>query len=242
MTNRGVSKPWRGTARFVVWFAKKPNRAVAGQFTVRQDTNQTVAVRYGPCEPPRLVEPWTTLTSMDLHPIQPRSEPQIQNANPRSAATPANRSLRNAILPTHTEWTTMALGGPFATPTNFTVVFTTKARLYAAVLMHQNAMNYAAVSTHQCSTDTLWCLHTNALRICCGVYTPMLYGYAAVSTHSSATKYATVFHSKALLLYTLRCSQTKAMKYAVVSTPKLRDAERSIISIEADVVRRCLLF
>ena len=30
---------------------------------------------------------------------------------------------------------------------------------------HQSAMNYTAVSTHQCSTDTLQCLHTNALRI-----------------------------------------------------------------------------
>ena len=67
-------------------------------------------------------------------------------------------------------------------------------------------------------------------ELCCGVYTPMLYGYAAV------------FHTKALLLYMLRCSRTKATKYAAVSTPKLRDAEMSIISIEADVVRRCLLF
>ena len=50
-----------------------------------------------------------------------------QNANPRSAATPANRSIRNAILPTHTEWTTTAVGSPFATPTNFAAVFTTKA-------------------------------------------------------------------------------------------------------------------
>ena len=100
---------------------------------------------------------------------------------------------------------------------------------------------YAAVSTHQCSTDTLRCLHTNALRIRCGVYTPMLYGYAAVSTHQSATKYAVVFHTKALLLYMLRCSRTKATNYAAVSTPKLRDAEISIISIEADVVRRSLL-
>ena len=32
--NRGGSKPWRGTARIVVRFAKKPNRAVAGRFAV----------------------------------------------------------------------------------------------------------------------------------------------------------------------------------------------------------------
>ena len=32
--NRGSSKPWRGTALFVVRFAKKPNRGVAGRFAV----------------------------------------------------------------------------------------------------------------------------------------------------------------------------------------------------------------
>ena len=65
MANRGgawrFEKPWRGTARFAVRFAKKPNRAVAGRFAVRQDTNRTVAVRCGPCEPPRFVELWSTL-------------------------------------------------------------------------------------------------------------------------------------------------------------------------------------
>jgi len=65
VANRGgpwrFEKPWRGTARFVVRFAKKPNRAVAGRFAVRQDANRTVAVRCGPCEPPRFVEPWSTL-------------------------------------------------------------------------------------------------------------------------------------------------------------------------------------
>ena len=39
VANHGVSKPWRGTALFVVRFAKKLNRAVAGQGAVRQDTN-----------------------------------------------------------------------------------------------------------------------------------------------------------------------------------------------------------
>ena len=65
VVNRGepwrFEKPWRGTARFVVRFAKKPNRAVAGRVAVRQDTNRTMAVRCGPCEPPRFVEPWSTL-------------------------------------------------------------------------------------------------------------------------------------------------------------------------------------
>ena len=59
--NHGGSKPWRGTARFVVRFAKKPNHGVARRFAVCQDTNRTVAVRCGPCKPPRFVEPWSTL-------------------------------------------------------------------------------------------------------------------------------------------------------------------------------------
>ena len=65
VANRGelwrFEKPWRGTARFVVRFAKKPNRAVSGRFAVRQDTNRTAAVWCGPCEPPWFVEPWSTL-------------------------------------------------------------------------------------------------------------------------------------------------------------------------------------
>ena len=77
MANRGepwrFEKPWRGTARFVVRFAKKPNRAVVGRFAVRQDTNRTVAVRCGPCEPPRFVEPWSTLAAGAL-PVLSSSE------------------------------------------------------------------------------------------------------------------------------------------------------------------------
>ena len=77
----------------------------------------------------------------------------------------------------------------------------------------------------------------------CGVYHQNVTLYAVVLVHQSAVKYAAVFHTKPLLLYMLRCSQTKATNYAAVSTPKLQNAKVSIsISIEADVVRRCLLF
>ena len=59
--NGGGSKPWRGTAQFVVRFAKKPNCAVAGRFAVCQGTNRTVAVRCGPCALLRILEPWSIL-------------------------------------------------------------------------------------------------------------------------------------------------------------------------------------
>ena len=71
-------------------------------------------------------------TPMHLHTVPPRSDPtvQIYNANPRSTARPANQRIRNASLPTHTEWTMTAIGSHMANPTNFAAVFTTKARLY----------------------------------------------------------------------------------------------------------------
>ena len=84
--------------------------------------------------------------------------------------------------------------------------------------MHQSATNYAAVHTRQSAMN-----------------------FAAVFI-TKARLYAAVFHTKALLLYMLRWSPTKAANYAAVSTPKLQNAEMSIISIEADVVRRCLLY
>ena len=122
--------------------------------------------------------PNQTCTPMHLHPIPPRSEPtvQIHNAYPRSAAMPANRSIRNAILPTHTEWMTTAVGSPLGYP------YELRCGVY-----HQSAMNYAAVSTHQCSTDTLRCLRTNVLRIRHGVYTPKRYEIRCGVSHQSST-------------------------------------------------------
>ena len=143
-------------------------------------------------------------TSRDDH--LPQSIP-ISNANPRSAATPANRSILkcNSTDPHRVDddgdWE------PHGYP------YELRRGVY-----HQSA----------------------TLR--CGVYHQSATLYAAVLMHQSATKYAAVFHTKALLLYMLRCSRTKATKYTAVSTPKLPDAEMSIISIEADVVQRCLLF
>ena len=43
---------------------------------------------------------------------------------------------------------------------------------------------------------TLRCLPAKRYELCCGVYTPMLYGYAAVSTHQSSTQYAEVTSPK----------------------------------------------
>ena len=69
--NCDSSNPWRGSAKFVVWFAKKLNHAVAGRFAVCQDTNRTVAVRCGLCEPPRFVELWSSLEAL----LSPHSHP-----------------------------------------------------------------------------------------------------------------------------------------------------------------------
>ena len=66
VANRGGSKPWQGTARFMVQFAKKPNYGVAGRFAVCQLTNRTMVVWCGPCKPPWFVEPWSTLALVHI--------------------------------------------------------------------------------------------------------------------------------------------------------------------------------
>ena len=68
----------------------------------------------------------------------PQSIP-ISNANPRSAATPANQRIRNAILPTHTEWTTTAIGSPLATPMNFARCFPPKCYKLCCGVSHQSS-------------------------------------------------------------------------------------------------------
>ena len=146
----------------------------------------------------------------------PRSIP-ITNAYPWSAAMPANRSIQNAILPTHTEWTTTVIGSPLATHTNFAVVFTTKAQLYAAVFT--KARLYAAVLMHQSTTN-----------------------HAAVSTHQCSTIYAAVFHTKALLLYMLRYSRTNATNYtAVFITNALQSTLRCLRTNALLHMLRCLI-
>ena len=107
-------------------------------------------------------------------------------------------AYRNAILPTHTEWTTMAVGRPLGYPYEpHCGVHHQSTTLYAAVLMHQSttlfaavlmrqsatliaavlrrqSTNYAAVFATKALRTMLRCLHTNALRICCGYYTKAL--------------------------------------------------------------------
>ena len=105
------------------------------------NANDVITANWLPHRPPRYTMPRATscrdavrmrqfdahhgaiyiATSRDDH--LPQSI-QTSNANPRLAAMPANRSIRNAILPTHTEWTTTAIGSPLATHTNFAAVFT----------------------------------------------------------------------------------------------------------------------
>ena len=99
-------------------------------------------------------------------------KPTDDNRRPRQQI----EAYRNAILPTHTEWTTTAIGSPLATPTK-----------YAAVLIHQSATKYAAVHTCQSTTNfaavfttkallyTLRCLCTKARLYTLRCLTPKLY-------------------------------------------------------------------
>ena len=101
---------------------------------------------------------------------------------------PANQSIRNAILPTHTEWTTTAIGSPLATPTNFAAVFTTKARLYMLRCLCTKALR-----------NTLRCIRAKALRTLLRCLLPKHDSIrCGVSHQSSTTLYAEVSYTKAL--------------------------------------------
>ena len=147
---------------------------------------------------------------------------------------------------------TTAIGSPLATPTNFAAVFTTIARLYMLRCLCTKALR-----------NTLRCIRAKALRtllrcllpkhdaIRCGAHTKALLLYMLRCSQTKATNYAALFITNVLrstlrclranaLLHMLRCltpklykdaaaSTLRLRKHAAVSTPKLRNAEMSII-------------